>query len=539
MVRKFFFFLSDHVVTAYEWHAGIFFEGPHLELSKDGLQKFEQYLDQIQLNGPVYLLIDVTEEEIHEEVVPKLMGRNRKKILQQRASRIFRNTPYVYHRFQGLVQGNKKKEHALFVGLTDPENVTPWMEILTRRQAQIVGIWSLPLLALQVFHRILPKDTSVLLVSPNSGGLRQIFVQNKKIKVSRLSHLPSREPETVMLFIHGEISRLMGYLGTLRLLANDQKLDVFILCPKELLAYIINNPHPMTTHQIHPIDAETLALDYGLKNGLPDEKVDILFGHFLLKHRVSNHYAQPELIQRHRIAEICYWLRTLAIILLICGVGLGLVAFYEGYRNSEQLPALLQKLDAAQLSLRKYAIEEFEKVGGGRDRVASAQIMQKINELKSTPQHAMIFISKALANFDDLWIDGIDWESPPKEIPPKEIPNPQQTAKTKNNTIPKPNRALGSVRVKPSMAQYGVPNQLVRLTGQIYPFNESPHDAQLKIERFINLLRSMPEVLAVETEKMPMDANQNAVLDSSNLAKTKQSSFILRIVINFGKNNHG
>ncbi|MEO5327137.1 MAG: hypothetical protein H7829_02720 [Magnetococcus sp. THC-1_WYH] len=531
MVRKFFLFLSDHVVTTYEWRRGFFLEGTRLELNQDGLKEFEKYLDKVGLDGPVYLLIDVTEEELHEELVPKLIGTNRKKIIRQRASRIFRNTPFVHYRFQGSVKGNRRKEHALFVGLTDPETTTPWLNILIKHQAQIAGIWSLPLLALQVFNPYIPKDHSVMLISPNSGGLRQIFVQNGKIKVSRLSHLPSRDPETVMLFMHGEIARLRGYLSTLRLINNDEKLDIFLLCSKKLLQYINENHKPIETHEIHPVDAESLALGFNLKGGLDDENVDILFGQCLLKHRISNHYAQPEVIHRHRVIIISQWFKVLAMVLFACGIVMGLVIAFDGYLVLAKIPELAQKVDAAQLSMRKLAIDGDAKDSTGLDSVLPAKILDKVVTMRTTPQNALVFVSRSLANFDDLWIDNMDWESPAKESP--DLQQPIQKKPTKATS------ARGSSRSKPPMESYRVANQSIRISGRITPFHGSSNVAQRRIEQFISTLRSMPEVLAVTAETMPMDADQNAILDNTRLADTSDKAlFVINVIINNDGDRH-
>ncbi|MBF0146463.1 MAG: hypothetical protein HQL84_04800 [Magnetococcales bacterium] len=537
MVRKFFLFLSDHVITVHEWRGGHFFEGIRLELNEEGLKKFEEYLDSIQLDGPVYLLIDVTEEEMHEELVPKLMGNNRKKVLRQRANRIFRNTPFVHARFQGPVKEDRKKEHALFVGLTDPENAAPWIDILTKRQAEIAGIWSLPLLALQVFNRYIPKEASVLLISPNSGGLRQIFVKNGKIKVSRLSHLPSRDPETVMLFIHGEIARLLGYLNTLRLVNNDDKLDIFVLCPKKLLRYLTEHNKPIKSHEIHPVDAEALARNYHIKGGLEEEHVDVLFGQCLLKRREPNHYAQPEVIHRHRVTVMCHWLKMLAILLLICGVGTGLTTAIEGYLALTELPQLAQQVDEAQLTVRKLTRDESIKDGAGMDWVTPAKILDKVDAIKTTPRDALVFVSQALVNFDDLWIDRIDWESPSKDAPP-----PTQAPGQKNNIPTKPQRNAApnkpamagkqAASIKPAMDGYKLTHQSIRISGLLQPFQGSPSDAQRRIEQWISTLRSMPEVLAVETQSMPMDSHQNTILDNTRQAQTsKQSSFKISVTL--------
>lgn len=517
MSGKLFLFLSDHVVTTYEWNGGVFGKGNRLELNEAGLKEFATYMERVHGLFQVYLLVDMTEEELHEEIVPRLVGGNRKKMLEKLASRIFRNSPFFYCRFIGKVPGDTKKERALIIGLSDLENITLCLDILAKCNALIVGIWSLPLLSQEIFYKFFLKKGDGILISPTSGGLRQVFLHDGTIKASRLSHLPSRDPDNIMLFIHGEVARLKGYLGSLGIVKQNAVLDVYSLVHYELYEHIESENQTMSTYTIHNLDAEELGVKLGLWSEVEEKNVDFVFAQYLLKYKIGNHYARSQETKAYLLEKMRFWLRTASLLVFGAGLGFGIFASVDGYLASAKLPLLSRQADEAQANLRKIVREDFEKTGGGRDMVEAARIMSRIQNLSARPDTALIQISRVLGKYPKIWVDGINWSSDQKVI-----------------NIGKGRNSGG--RPQLPAAQGGASFlQTLHLSGQVYPFAGDVRKANKEVERFINALRSTKEIVSVISVRMPMDASRDEVLSSNNLSKGATSKFVLSVTMSLEK----
>lgn len=545
-----FLFLSDHFVSAYLWKKGVCDEGDRFENSEEGQVDFADYLEGLFFDGPIYLLVDVTEEDLHNEVIPKLLGANKKKMLASRSGRIFRHTPFHMGYSQGKVSGEKNKEQALFVGLAEPDRVLSWLNILKKRRARIAGIVSLPVLCQQVFKKIAPASKDVLFITPNSGGLRQIFLRDGQMLVSRLSPIHAQEAEGVQLFIHGEVSKMQGYLASLRLVNHHAVLDVLIVCRGSLYALLESGRDKISLYTSHPVDVDALARRLGGKMevrakppkppNLPDgsvepadvverlsatENVEPFFCYFLIKQRIWNHYARLEDTRIHRSFRARFWLRVASFALFFLGMSVSGVAFWDSFDMSAKLPRLSRLADDAQVALQSVALQGSggAKQGvslpsdGGAALVVAVRTMDTLLQYAVDPQSFLMTVSQILTHHANIQVDNIKWFA---GMPASK--NPVRGRRP---------------RVRP-MTKPGVQN--ARLQGKISPFSGNYLAAQEKISLWVNDLRALPEVLEVTVLSMPEDPRQTAVLDGGNASLLLQeANFVLQVTLKIDKEKHG
>ena len=193
---------------------------------EDGLTQFAQYL-QSTPPDPVSLLVDVVEEEFREETVPHVMGTDRRALLRNKKTRLFRDATYSYAMLQGRESEGRRDDRVLFTALIRPDMLAPWLGQLARLKIPLTGIYSLPLLSEMLLKKLKVSGSHVLLVSMHStGGLRQSFLQDQRLKLSRLAITPDVGQARYPSYILGEIEKLRRYLGSLRLLSRETPLEV-------------------------------------------------------------------------------------------------------------------------------------------------------------------------------------------------------------------------------------------------------------------------------------------------------------------------
>lgn len=541
MSDSLFLFYADYIVTAYVWQKGYCVAEHRFDNTPEGQESFRAYWREAALTCPVYLLVDVIEEDLHHETAPRVMGSNRKKMLDGRAKRIFRHTPFYFSHVQGRVADDKKKEHVLFSGLTEPETLLKWLEILQDNRAHLAGIVSFPFLCQELFKKCVPEAKDALFVIPNVGGLRQIFLRDGRMLVSRLSAFPVRGAENVQLFIHGEVARMQGYLASLRLVKHDALLDVYILCHGALYALLASGKNRVSSYSSHPLDAEGLARRLRVRADPPEiDHMERFFCQYLLKQSQRNHYASTGETRLYRTFRLRTQLRILNLTLVLSGLIVGGGLFLDGFMTYTQLPQLSRQADTAQLALQALLSQDAVSLlpgdmaalsspsEGGGDPVVAVKTLDAIREYATEPRRLLVTISQVLTHHPDIWVAGLEWATGlPKAEGAEGAEAKEQASKRARAAKASP----GSANIKPGM-------QHARLRGEVYPFAGDMGLARKKILEFVDALRSLPTVSGVEPLSMPVDPTQMAVLDRSNsVAAAKQAEFVLLVTLHADKKN--
>ena len=132
--------ISGQGLLFYHWRKGSQFELiGHFPQNEDGWQFFEEELDrQVADTSPIFVMVDLVEEELRSESIPPIYGEDRRLVLQRRMERLFHDTPYRRAAHKGRGDGNK--ERILFSALINPDAVSQWMQRLMERQAPVAGI---------------------------------------------------------------------------------------------------------------------------------------------------------------------------------------------------------------------------------------------------------------------------------------------------------------------------------------------------------------------------------------------------------------
>ena len=297
--RKRLFFLSDQWISICDWHNGRFSDlGRFQQGDKQALSAFITLLQQEKKITPAYVLVDVIEEELRRELIPRLWGTDRNVVLERRLGRIFPGTPLRRAVFQGRDQSGG--EWILFSGLMKPELVTPWLAALQQAEQPLAGVWSLQLLSRELLRELTNSSENALLVGLHSGGLRQTFFHRGRTLISRLTPVAGRTAAELPELIHKEIEKSRWYLNSLRLLPTDSSIDLFVLAQDNLLKSMAGFPDDKNHYRLHLLDAAVVAKQIGLKEGLALGQLERLHGHLLLKQPITNHYAADEELYYHK-----------------------------------------------------------------------------------------------------------------------------------------------------------------------------------------------------------------------------------------------
>lgn len=185
---------------------------------------------------PVHIAVDSVDEAYRSEVLPRVRGADWREMTQRRVQQLLHQTPYRAALRQGRAPEVAAGEHHLFMGLTAPALLQPWLEVLRLRQAPIAGVWLTPVLAQGLLRRLRIDHPDVLLVVAQGDDLRLSYFERGALRYSRLApRAAGARGEDPLTGQVEQIERTRQALLAQRLLRRGAPLHIAILDPLDSL----------------------------------------------------------------------------------------------------------------------------------------------------------------------------------------------------------------------------------------------------------------------------------------------------------------
>ena len=223
----------------------------------EGLRTFGDFL-KTHDGLPIHLMVDSVEEDYHAETLPHVGGAARQELVSRKLKQVYRNATFCAAWAQGRDVDKRRDDHYLFVAVTNADILKPWLGVIEASQAALAGVYLLPMVTEALLAYMGLGQRTLLVVSWHNLGLRQSYFQNGKLRASRIAvHDNNGAPED---FFRDEIGKTRLYLNSLRLTARDERLDLLLIDPRDLLGGL---------QQLLDADPRLIASDLGRINWLP------------------------------------------------------------------------------------------------------------------------------------------------------------------------------------------------------------------------------------------------------------------------------
>ena len=524
MALKRVFYLSGGQLVAHHWKGGRFVEQFVFAGDEQGLSQFSRYLESSDLD-PVSLLVDVVEEEFREETVPHVLGGDRKSLLNTRKSRLFRDATYTYANVQGREADGRRDDRVLFSSLIRPDLLAPWLGHIARLKVPLTGIYSLPLLSELLLKPLNLNSSHALLVSLHSpGGLRQSFFHEKQLKLSRLAVTPDMDGARYPSYILSEVEKLRRYLGSLRQLARDTPLDVFIISEGQKLSDLKRQSTDSVTTRHHFVDTSELAAKVGLKSATQAFSADMIFAHLLAKHGPRNHYAPVRETRYFSLKRARSAMLAASILLFLGTLGWSAYTFIK-FVGAKQDTLRVNRETTFYTKLLSDARHSLPPAPAlAHDIKMAVEMEARLRAYRALPFRMMTTLSASLEGFPTLHLDEIDWLS-----------TPDANASLKAGSSARGVSRIESLAVTSGLTPEEVGEQyhIAHIGGHLAPFDGDYRTALSTINRFAELLSRNQNVERVDTLALPFNASsQQRLLGSAGAAvQSGDANFRLRIVM--------
>lgn len=309
MPTKRLLYFSGGSVSAFLWKRGELSAEFKRENNDGGFAAFSDYVSKHR-GSLFYLLADVVEEDFFQEVLPKVGGKDRALLLGRKLSQRYRDATLALTSSLGIETGARREERILFSSFTNTQQFQPWLATLRSHEARLVGVYSVPLITPQLIERSAFKATRCLVVSLQSGGLRQTLVEGGRMRFSRLGRIDSSDPARTAQNFVAESARIQQYLAGLKLLPRDGgALDVIIVSPPGHKALFVDGCVSNARLRFHVHDTTELAMHFKLKSYPPELKSEALFLHLLAARQPAQQYVAEPMRRFYRLwqARLCLY----------------------------------------------------------------------------------------------------------------------------------------------------------------------------------------------------------------------------------------
>jgi hypothetical protein len=473
---------------------------------EDGLKRFTQAIEA-QRRLPIQALVDAVEEDYRTELLPHATGRERSGMVQRRLRQLYRTSPYHAAVLQGR-EGDRRDDRYLFAALTNAELFLPWAEAIEEAGVAFAGLYLLPLVMPSLAERLGIDRAPTLLVTPTASGLRQSFIEDGQLRVSRLTPLarnPARDavdPGATSLLVE-EVGNTRLYLEALKLRGRDDPLSVTLVDIDDRLAPAAAALESQGSNtQCTRVPAATLAHELPLSLSMLAATPDALALTLLGLRPPKVNLAPAQSMRRFRVLTTQRSLYVATGVIGVVGMTFALANVWQTRQLTTQAQA--QHVETTRWQERYAAVtREFPAAPAPLPALqATVDAARTIAAQTRTPERAFAVVSAALEARPEIALRKLTWRlgEPITET------DPQRTAGPRTGT------AQGT----------GDRVESVAIDAEIVGFAGDLRAAIASIEGFAQRLRDDPRVQAVSIARLPLNVNPTSSLSGNTRERTEQ-----------------
>ncbi len=465
----------------------------------EGLQAFRAHLQGRQ-GALVHVLADLAGEDFHEDQIPYLRGNDRQAVVQRRLAGRYRDTRLAAALSLGYTSGERRTERLLLASFTNTEQLTAWVDALVASGARLSGVYSVPLLAPALAAQLGAGSGRTVIVTANSAGLRQCFVEDGRLRFARLERTTDVAPEALAAFVRAETLRLVQYLSTLRTLPREgPPMQVLVIAPaaqRAALEQVLVSDARLT---FQTIAVEEAARKVGIKRLATGATGEQLFLQLAVRNPPKEQFARQE-------DRRSFFLWRLQRAIKYAGAtGFAACALYAGVHLFD-IFGLRADIEAQRREAREVT-QQYERITASfpvtqttTDNLKATVLeFTRIAAQSASPEAALVYLSQVVDKFPQMEIESVQWR-----VGKLEDSAAAGAAAEKRLAAPPPGAAGAAAAVETM--------QMLEVSGRVNTIKRSDYRALTgQVQRFAEALRTDPAWRIVRTQ-LPFDVSSEGTL---------------------------
>jgi hypothetical protein len=408
--KKRLLYLTASRLTAYSLSRGKLAVDAGFERNDSGLAAFAAYLAGSR--NLYYLVVDVVEEDYHQDSIPFLGRRDRQQVVSRKLAQRYRDTSLTLSLSLGYDQGERRNEKVLYASFSNTQQFQPWLTALEQSEVRLVGVYSTALLAPALIKGAGLKSARCLLVSVQQTGLRQSYVEDGKIRFSRIGRLNLEDAAGVAAACAGESARLQQYLVTMRMLPTaSTPIEIMVLAAAPYHAALTAACRDTEVLKFHVVNADTRCQAAGLGSFPADAPCDALFLYAAATATPAQQFAQDQHRHHYQLWQLGKGLYTAGMAVLGCGLLYASVELVDVYELRQHIRSDQSRFEAISAEYARVTTT-FPKMPTSTENLKTTiKHYQTLQSQTASPAYLFAEISKALAGFPQVEIQRIEWRT--------------------------------------------------------------------------------------------------------------------------------
>ncbi|HEY8608080.1 MAG TPA: hypothetical protein VIM12_13275 [Noviherbaspirillum sp.] len=495
-MRKLMFYLTNQGMVSCTWSAGRPGEVARFGCDEEGRAAFAASLAG-QGNVPATLLVDLIEEDFQRDTVPFVYGRARAALLQRRLAQMYRDTGHRQAMLQGREKTGRRDAQVLFSALTNSEYLAPWLKLLAQAHVPLAGVCSAALLAPALAARIDAPKGACLLLSLQSAGLRQSFLQDGQLRFSRLTPLEDASPASMAEAVVRESAKMRQFFASTRQLARDEVLRIAVVADNDQLDALRRICTDRANETWHWYELEAAAASVGCKDRGALDHADAIYLALAARGRAEGRYPAPEATRYYQL-----WQARVALNVLAAGAA-GCALLWTGARlldtwdAIQDTRALVAETAATEARHRLLMAGMPATVANPHDMKLAVDLHALLERNAPRPDGMLRHLGAALEAVPQVSLNGLRWTVPPAAgADPSAAPPPE------------------AADAPPQAALFGLPTppaQAMEIEGEIRPFRNDYRNAIDSVQQFAAALRTDARY-DVQVQRLPLELKSSAAL---------------------------
>lgn len=491
MKRLVYFTADDH--TVYAWSRGRLAVEAKFAGDDLGVTAFREYLTEHR-GALFYALADLAGEDFHEELIPYLRGADRELVVQRRLAQRYRDTRLAAALSLGHVRGERRNERLLLTSFTNTQRLTPWLDALADSEAKLAGMFSVPLLAPALAARLGAGGGRSFVVTANSAGLRQCYVDDGRLRFARLERTVDMVPEALAAFVRSETGRLAQYLSTLRVLPREgPPIQVLVVAPPGQRGAFERTLVSDTRLSFLTIDQNEAMRRAGVKAALAGAGAEQLYLHLAVRRPPREQFARRE----DRRSYVLWQLQR--AVLAAGALGFAGCALYAG-AGWFGVAGTRAEIERVQVETRTTQ-GEYQRITSAfpvtqttTDNLRATVVeFTRIARQTAPPERALVYLSRVLEDFPLIEIDSLQWR-----------------VESQAGRGARTSAALTAGQAADDAAR--APSEILEISGRVGTMRRSDYRAlSAEVQRFADALRADP-AYEVQRTQLPFDVTSEGTL---------------------------
>ncbi len=505
---------ANHLLAGF-WHAG---QLQSYQIFNNDDAGHDAFAIMLQKNAaiPLYLLADTVSEDYRIEHIPHSLGMAKRELIARKLKQCYRGLDYYAAYFINRETDQRKDDLFLFVALNNVDFLQDWLARIQAAKASLVGIYLMAMLSQILLKRLKLISPHILLCEKLSSGLRQTYLHNGYLRMSRLVPNIPTESDQLNDFYLTETEKTRLYLISQHFITRETTLSLVLVN--------INHANHQTSSRLNSQSAFTyvdvnvsqLAAKMHLPTDFMTKTPALLNMQLLVSGAALANLAPKSLTKQYQLSQIKQLINLATIVLGL--LGLIAVAWFV-QQGLNYTSALNQAAKETAMQLQRYdevAKKLPEMPFSATNLKAVVALNSTIATYQKSPKRLMLVVSAALEKLPEVQIDRLRW-----------VFTSDLNIKDEDKLLTSPVENV-NVRLTPDHKKI---YEIGFITAEIANFSGDYHAAQLSVYQLLATFKKDNNVAEVSELQAPINFNSYSGLqgNTADVPAIKKSAALFKL----------